>query len=44
MNKVYEKLVKCVGQIRLKTNFKPRVALVLGSGLGGYAANMEVVD
>ena len=44
MNKVYEKLVKCVGQIRLKTDFKPRVALVLGSGLGGYAANMEVVD
>ena len=43
MNKVYEKLVKCVGQIRLKTDFKPRVALVLGSGLGGYAANMEVV-
>lgn len=42
MNTVYEKLVKCTEIIRQKTDFKPEVALVLGSGLGGYAKHMDI--
>ncbi len=42
MNKAYEKLVRCEKIIREKTDFEPEVALVLGSGLGGYASNMDV--
>lgn len=43
MNEVYEKLVKCVESVRKRTDFVPKVALVLGSGLGDYADNIEVV-
>ena len=42
MNRAYEKLVRCEKIIREKTDFEPEVALVLGSGLGGYASNMDV--
>ncbi len=42
MNKVYEKLVKCLECVRAKTDFEPEVALVLGSGLGDYADTMKV--
>ena len=42
MNAIYEKLMNCLAQVRKKTDFVPEVALVLGSGLGGYARNMEV--
>ncbi len=44
MNPVYEKLMKCYESCRAKTDFKPRVALVLGSGLGDYAESIRVVD
>ncbi|MBR1629117.1 MAG: purine-nucleoside phosphorylase, partial [Lachnospiraceae bacterium] len=37
MNNIYEKLTSCVGQVRAKVNFAPRVALVLGSGLDKFA-------
>ncbi len=37
----YEKLLSCRDQLRQRTDFSPRVALVLGSGLGGYAAQIE---
>lgn len=37
----YEKLLSCRDQLRQRTDFCPRVALVLGSGLGGYAAQIE---
>ena len=33
----YEKILKCCDCVRAKTDFKPEAALVLGSGLGGYA-------
>ena len=43
MNNVYEKLVKAKDIIKSKTDFEPKIGLVLGSGLGNYAAQMEVV-
>lgn len=42
MNPVYEKLIKCAEIVRSKIDFKPEVALILGSGLGEYAKNMEI--
>lgn len=38
----YEKLKSCLRSVRAKTDFKPEVALVLGSGLGNYAQQMQV--
>lgn len=43
MNKVYEKLQNCVKCVREKTDFVPKVAIILGSGLGDYAENIKVV-
>lgn len=42
MNPVYEKLVKCHDIVKAKVDMVPRVALVLGSGLGGYADEIDV--
>ena len=42
MNEVYEKLLKCYDSIKDRIPFTPKVALVLGSGLGNYADNMKV--
>ena len=42
MDKRYAKLVASLAQIRERTSFVPKAALVLGSGLGGYAKNMEI--
>ena len=44
MNPVYEKLQKCYKSVREKTDFEPKVALILGSGLGDYAKNIRIVD
>ena len=38
MNPIYEKLVKCADAVKSKIKFQPQVALILGSGLGDYAA------
>lgn len=43
MNPVYEKLQGCLKSVREKTDFVPKVAIVLGSGLGDYADDIEVV-
>ena len=43
MNKEFEKINHCLEQTRSKTDFEPLMAVVLGSGLGGYASKMEVV-
>ena len=43
MDKRYEKLLKCRDYVRTRTDFEPEAALVLGSGLGGFAAQLEVV-
>jgi len=42
MNEVYEKAKKCYESISEKINFKPKVAIVLGSGLGNYADDIQV--
>ena len=42
MSNAYEKLTKCLTAARARTGFVPKVALVLGSGLGGYASEIEV--
>jgi purine-nucleoside phosphorylase len=42
MHPVYEKLQGCLASIRQKTDFVPKVALILGSGLGDYAEEIEI--
>ena len=42
MNQVYEKLLKCYESVRKKTDFVPKVALVLGSGLGDYGDSIQI--
>ncbi len=44
MNPAYEKLVNCYESIREKIPMIPKVALVLGSGLGDYANDIKVVS
>lgn len=44
MNEIYEKLNKCLKCVREKTDFVPKVAIVLGSGLGDFANDIEVVS
>ena len=39
----YEKLQKCLSCVREKTDFVPDVALILGSGLGALADEIEAV-
>lgn len=41
-DKRYEKLRSCYESVRKVTDFKPRVAIVLGSGLGDYANDIKV--
>ena len=42
MSNEYETLMRCVRSVRTKTDFVPKVALVLGSGLGDYASQLRV--
>ena len=42
MNPVYEKLFKCYESIQKKIDFKPEIALVLGSGLGDYGETIDI--
>ena len=42
MNPVYEKLMKCYESVKEKVKFTPKVALVLGSGLGDYAEDIKI--
>lgn len=43
MSEIAKKLETCVGVIRERTDFQPEVALVLGSGLGGFGERVEPV-
>ena len=42
MSERYKRLEKCLGCVRKKTDFVPKIALILGSGLGGYADEIKV--
>ena len=42
MSEVYDKLISCYECVRKKTDFVPKVAIVLGSGLGDYAEAIRV--
>lgn len=42
MSKRYERVERCYKSIEGKIPFAPRIALILGSGLGDYAEHLEV--
>lgn len=42
MNEIYQKLLNCRDCVREKTDFIPKVAVVLGSGLGDYADGIRI--
>ena len=42
MNPVYEKLLKCYQSFQEKIDFKPEIAIVLGSGLGAFGDQIQV--
>lgn len=44
MGKVYDKLLSCYENVRKRTDFVPKVAIVLGSGLGDYAEQIRIVE
>ena len=41
---MYNKLMGCLASVREKTDFVPEVAVILGSGLGEFANEIEIVD
>ena len=41
MDGSWEMLKQCLSHIREKTDFTPRIAVVLGSGLGGFASRAK---
>lgn len=44
MENAYEKLMRCYESVKNKIDFKPRIGLVLGSGLGDYGDSIDIVD
>ncbi len=38
----YEKLLKCVDCVKEKIHFQPKVGIILGSGLGNYAKQIQI--
>ena len=42
MNPVYDKVEKCFEILRSKTDFSPKVGIILGSGLGDFANQIQV--
>lgn len=41
---MYNKLMRCLECVREKTSFIPEVAMILGSGLGSFADEIDIVD
>ncbi len=44
MNKIEEKLKICLEYVKKKTDFVPKVALILGSGLGDFAESVDAAE
>lgn len=44
MGEIYNRVNKCLECVRNRTDFVPRVALILGSGLGDLAEQIEISD
>lgn len=44
MNPIYEKLMNCYKCFQEKIDFRPEIAIVLGSGLGDFASQVKVVS
>lgn len=42
MNPVYEKLLKCYESMKEEIPFRPKIALILGSGLGDYGEEISI--
>lgn len=42
MGREYERLLSCLEDVRAKVDFRPKVGLVLGSGLGDYGESIEL--
>ena len=42
MGQVYDKLMKCYESVKAQVQFTPKVALVLGAGLGDYGKNIRL--
>ncbi|MFV0466321.1 MAG: purine-nucleoside phosphorylase [Lachnospiraceae bacterium] len=42
MSDVYQKLMKCYESVMKKIDFKPEIALILGSGLGDFANEIKI--
>jgi len=40
---MYEKLIRCLESVKSKIDFKPEVAVILGSGLGSFADEIDIV-
>ena len=43
LSEIYDKIEDCLKSIRKITDFVPKAAIVLGSGLGDYADSIRVV-
>ncbi len=41
-DEIYEKLLRCCRSVQDKVSFRPRISLVLGSGLGDYADSVRI--
>lgn len=41
---MYNKLMTCLNSLKEKIDFKPEVALILGSGLGNYADEIKIIQ
>jgi len=44
MNEQFEKLQKCYKSVKEKVAFEPKIGLILGSGLGDYADQIDIVE
>ena len=44
MSEVYRKLQTCLESVRARTSFQPEIALILGSGLGDYADEIDIEE